>query len=37
MPAAEGGVAVGMEARFPTPSFIKLRERTTRKIMVRQL
>lgn len=24
MPAAEGGVAVGMEPRFPTPSFIKL-------------
>lgn len=24
MPAAEGGVAVGMEPRFPTLSFIKL-------------
>lgn len=28
MPAAEGGVAVGMEARFATPSFIKLGEAT---------
>lgn len=28
MPAAEGGVAVGMEPRFPTPSFIKLQGRT---------
>lgn len=27
-PAAEGGVAVGMEPRLPTPSFIKLEERT---------
>jgi len=24
MPAAEGGVAVGMEPRLPRPSFIKL-------------
>lgn len=31
MPAAEGGVAVGMEPRFPTPSFIKLRETTGKK------
>lgn len=36
MPAAEGGVAVGMEARFPTPSFIKLGGITT-KIRVRAL
>ena len=28
IPAAEGGVAVGMEPRFPTPSFIKLGEAT---------
>lgn len=26
MPAAEGGVAVGMEPMFPTASFIKLEE-----------
>lgn len=30
MPAAEGGVAVGMEPRFPT-SFIKLGETTRRE------
>lgn len=31
MPGAEGGVAVGMEPRFPTLSFIMLGEATQRE------